>query len=169
MKTTLLASTLIASSLFLSSAAHAEFKLATVDLNRILNESTMAKEERKTLDAMSKQAKTKLEAKKTEIAGMEKQIRDKKLSDDSKEVKQINEEIKNFNILVKTSEDEVKTEFLKVNKVLTEKALKLVNEYAAKKDLDLVMDRSERTRGPVLFGDPGVDITNEILKQMDQR
>lgn len=128
----------------------------------------MAKEQRKTLDAMSKEAKTKIEAKKQEIGGMEKKIREKKLADDSKEVQEINEEIKKFNMLVKSSEDEVKGEFLKINKVLTEKALKLVNEYAAKKDLDLVMDRSEKNRGPVLFGDPGVDITNEIIKQMDQ-
>ncbi len=128
----------------------------------------MAKEQRKTLDALSKQAKSKIEAKKQSIGSMEKQIKDKKLTDDSKEVQEINNEIKNFNRLVKESEDEVKTEFLKINKVLTEKALKLINEYAAKKDLDMVMDRSDKNRGPVLFGDPGVDITNEIIKQMDQ-
>ncbi len=148
--------------------AQAEYKIVTVDLNRILNESSTAKEQRKSLDAMSTQAKTKIEAKKKTITAMEKNIKEKGLGEDSKEVQEIGNEIKNFNRLVKDSEDEIKKEFLKINKSLTEKALKIINQYAEKKDIDLVIDRSEKSRGPVLFGDPGSDITPEIIKELDK-
>lgn len=169
MKLTLLSSALAAATIFFAhSPAIAEFKVATVDLNRILNESSTAKEERKTLDAMSNQAKTKIEAKKGSITALEKQIKEKGLGEDSKEVQEISGEIKNFNRMVKDAEDEIKKEFLKINKVLTEKALKIIDEYAEKKKLDLVIDRSDKTRGPVLFGDSGADITAEVIKEMDK-
>lgn len=165
-----IASALISAGLFAVTAvdARAEYKIATVDLNRILNESSTAKEQRKTLDSMSNQAKTKIEAKKASITTMEKQIKEKGLGEDSKEVQEIGNEIKNFNRMVKDAEDEIKKEFLKINKSLTEKALKIINQYAEKKDLDLVIDRSDKTRGPVLFGDPGSDITTDIIKEMDK-
>ena len=174
MKTTSLKNTLLILIAFnsitglMATTAQAEFKLATVDLTRILNESTIAKEQRKTLDAMSKQAKTKLESKKQSLTTLEKQIKEKGLNEDSKEVQEFSNEVKNFNRMVKDSEDEIKKEFLKINKTLTERAMKIINEYAEKKNFDLVVDHSEKVRGPVLYGDPGVDITNEVIKVMDQ-
>jgi Skp family chaperone for outer membrane proteins len=157
-------------SVLLISAANAsaEFKMATVDLGRILNESDVAIKERKELDSLSQSAKAKIDAKKQTLSAMDKKIKEKKLTEDSKEVQEFTSEIKEFNTLVKESEDMVKKEFLKINKSLTERALKLIDAYADKKDLDLVVDRSEKSRGPVLYGDPGVDITNDIIKQMDQ-
>ena len=153
--------------LAMSERASAEFRLATVDLNKILNESTSAKEDRKTLDQLTQQTKKKLDAKKLALTELEKKIKEKKLEKDSEEVKAFAEEVQKFNILVKESEEEIKKEFLKFNKSLTEKALKLINNYATKKNLDLVIDHSEKARGPVVFGDPGVDISAEILKEMD--
>ena len=167
MKQTLLSAIAVVA-FFTHSTAVAEFKVATVDLNRILNESSTAKEQRKTLDSMSNQAKTKIEAKKGSITEMEKKIKEKGLGEDSKEVQEITGEIKNFNRMVKDAEDEIKKEFLKINKVLTEKALKIIDAYAEKKNLDLVIDRSDKTRGPVLFGSSGADITAEIIKEMDK-
>ena len=158
---------LIAIILCLSQSVLAEFKLATVDLNRILNESAAAKEERKALDLLTQQTKKKLDGKKQSITAMEKQIKEKGLKEDSKEVQDFGNEVKNFNRLVKDSEEEIKKEFLKINKSLTEKALKIINNYAAKKSLDLVIDRSDKVRGPVLFGDPGVDISTDVIKEMD--
>jgi len=150
-----------------SESVQAEFKLATVDLNRILNESVVAKEERKTLDSMTQATKKKLDTKKQSITVLEKQIKEKGLGEETKEVQEFGKEVKNFNRLVKDSEEEIKKEFLKVNKILTEKALKIINAFADKKNLDLVIDRSDKARGPVLFGDPSVDITNEVIKEMD--
>lgn len=164
----LLTSLLVSGLLYRTESAHAEFKLATVDLNRILNESAVAKEERKTLDSLTQATKKKLDTKKVSLSALEKQIKEKGLGEESKEVQTFGNDVKNFNRLVKDSEEEIKREFLKVNKALTEKALKIINAYADKKKLDLVIDRSDKARGPVLFGDPAVDITNDIIKEMDQ-
>jgi Skp family chaperone for outer membrane proteins len=54
---------------------------------------------------------------------------------------------------------------MKVNKELTDKVLARVESYAKANDYDLVFDKSERFRGPVLFGSEAVDITDEILQR----
>jgi Skp family chaperone for outer membrane proteins len=148
--------------------ASADFKFATVDLNRVLNESSVAKEQRKGLDALSQQTRKKLESKKSALSAIEKSLKEKGANEESKEVQEFGNEVKSFNRMVKDSEDEIKKEFLKINKTLTERALKVVEQYASKKGIDLVVDRSEKMRGPVLFGDPGVDISAEIIKELDK-
>ena len=75
---------LIAFILCIRESAFADFKLATVDLNRILNESAAAKEERKALDLLTQQTKKKLDGKKQSITAMEKQIKEKGLKEHSK-------------------------------------------------------------------------------------
>jgi Skp family chaperone for outer membrane proteins len=39
-----------------------------------------------------------------------------------------------------------------------------IETYAKANKFDLVIDKSEKYRGPVLFGSPSADITEEILK-----
>jgi Skp family chaperone for outer membrane proteins len=53
---------------------------------------------------------------------------------------------------------------MKVNKELTDKVLTRIEAYAKSNDYDLVFEKSERFRGPVLFGSDSVDITDQILK-----
>jgi outer membrane protein len=148
-------------------AAQAEFKLAVVDLNRVLNETNSSKDKRKSLDEISQQAKKKIETKKQGIAQHEKKVKESGAGADSKEAQSLNSEIREFNRFVKDTEEEIKREFLKINKELTERAMQSVKKYAQGKDLDLVVDRSERGRGPILFGSATIDITDDIIKIMN--
>lgn len=148
-------------------AALAEFKLAVVDLNRVLNESTESKDSRKSLDDLSQKARKKIDAKKVSVAALEKKVKEGRFAEDSKEVQSFNTEARDFNRLIKDSEEEVKREFLKINKELTEKAVRTVKSYAKNKGLDLVVDRSEKNRGPILFGSEGIDITDDIISLMN--
>ncbi len=165
---TALLSACMTASIFTGVAADAaaEFRLATVDLNKVLNESTQAKEKRKSLDVISTQARKKIEAKKQGVLQLEKKVKEGKLGEDSKEYQAYSSEMKNLNRLVKDSEEEIKGEFLKINKTLTDDAVKLVQQYAQDKKIDLVIDRSERVSGPVIFGSNTVDITDSIIAQM---
>jgi Skp family chaperone for outer membrane proteins len=56
---------------------------------------------------------------------------------------------------------------MKLNKSLTDKALALINDYAKDKKIDMVIDKGEKVRGPVLFGDPTLDITDDIVQAMN--
>ena len=74
-----------------------------------------------------------------------------------------------FRSCVRTlSAHDLQQQFLKTNKDLTDKTVKLVEEYAKKNKVDLVLDKSDKLRGPVLFRTPSVDITDEIVKQINE-
>lgn len=160
----------ILAALFLTFGAReaaAEFRLATVDLNRVMNESAGSKDQRKALDELSAQAKKKIQAKQSSLSAMEKKLKDSNATEDSKEARQFKTEVRDFNLFVKDTEDDFKREFMKINKVLTEKAVSAVREYAKAEKIDLVVDRSEQVKGPVLFGNPSVDITEAIIKKLN--
>lgn len=150
------------------SRAIAEFKFATVDINKIINESKDAAGKRKSLEELSQNAKKKIDTKKTALLAMEKKLQESNPSEDSKEVEKYRNEVRNFNRMVKDTEDDLKKEFLKVNQSLTEKTVTVVRQYAKANQIDLVVDHSEKVRGPVLFGSTSVDITDEIIKQINK-
>ena len=56
--------------------------------------------------------------------------------------------------------------FLKVNKEITDKVMSKIETYAKANSYDLVIDKSDKYRGPILFGAPSADITNEIIKTL---
>jgi Skp family chaperone for outer membrane proteins len=43
-----------------------------------------------------------------------------------------------------------------------------VQKYALSNKIDLVLDRGQAVRGPVLYAGPVFDITDEIVKVMNQ-
>ena len=148
--------------------ASAEVKIVTVDVSRILNESKEAKIKRSELDTVNLDAKKKIESRKAVLKSLEDKLKEKKLSEDSKEVENFKSQAREFERLVKDTQDDLKEKFLKTNKVLTEKALNLIKDFAEAKKIDLVLDKSQAQRGPVLFGSPDSDITNEIILKMNQ-
>ena len=48
----------------------------------------------------------------------------------------------------------------------SEAAKSKIEAYAKTNNYDLVIDKSEKYRGPVLFGKPSADITDQILEAM---
>ncbi|MBX7136566.1 MAG: OmpH family outer membrane protein [Oligoflexia bacterium] len=142
----------------------AEYKIATIDINRVINETAESKTLKAEIDGKVLAAKKKVEAKKQALKTLEEKLKANRVSEDSKEAESYREQAKELSRLVKDSDEEIRKEILKSNKILTEKALKLVNDYATKNDLSLVLEKSEQPRGPVLFGNPGADVTDEVLK-----
>ncbi len=149
-------------------AASAEFKVATVDVGRVLNESKGSKEMRKKLDDMSLKAKKEIEAKRNSLKATEDKLKAAKVAEDSREAEAFRDDARAFARFVKDTEEDMKREFLKVNKDLTERALAAIKRYAETNKIDLVLDKSEQARGPVLFGDKAADITPAIIADVSK-
>lgn len=163
-----LALTLAATTIAAPSVAQAEFKIATVDVNKILNESTAAKAKRKDLDERAGAARKKLEEKGKSLKERKDKLELAKDKADPKEVEKFRADARDFERTVKDTDEDLKKEFLKFNRELADKAVKLINEYAKKNQIDLVLDKSQGSRGPVLFGQPSFDITNDITQEMNK-
>jgi Skp family chaperone for outer membrane proteins len=151
-----------------SSVLIAETKIATVDVSRVLNESKEAKTKRAELDALGMEAKRKVENKKKVLKDMETKLKESKVSEDSKEFENFKNQARDLSRYVKDTEEDLKEKFLKSNKALTEKTLGIIKEYAENNKIDLVLDKSQAQRGPVLYGIQGVDITDDIVAQVNK-
>lgn len=150
----------------LASVASAEYRVATVDINRVINEAPESQGIRKALDSKALEAKKKVETKRNALKALEEKLKNAGVKEDSAEAEKFRTNAREYTRLVKDSEEELRREFAKSNKTLTLKALKAVESYAAQKKIDLVLDKSQDVRSLVLFGSAGSDITDEIIKQM---
>lgn len=148
--------------------AKSDAKIATVDVSKVLNDSDEGKEHRAKLDALSAAAKKKLETKRAALKSLEEKLRASNATEDSPGAKDFRNQARDFSRMVKDSEDEVRQEFVKVNKKLTEKVLKIIKQYAEENEIDLILDKGVQERTLVLFGAPQADITSQIVARMNK-
>lgn len=139
-------------------------EVATVDIFRILNELGESKAAKGKLEKVSQSAKATVQQKQIALKKLEEKITAKKLEEDSPEVEEFREKALELKRFVRDTDEDIKREFLKVNKELSERALQAIKKYAEKHNIDLVLDMSEARQGPILFRDKSFDITDEILK-----
>jgi outer membrane protein len=152
----------------LANVAAAEQKIAVVDMARIMNESKEAQTKRAELDSVATDAKKKLDTKRDALKKMEEQLQAKKVSEDSPEVEKFRAQARDFARMVKDADEDIKTKYLKVNKALLDKAQTVIEKYAKEQKIDLILDRSEKVRGPIMFASKTQDITDEIAKLMNK-
>jgi len=147
-----------------ASPALSEVRIATVDVGRIINEAPDAQKRKKELDAASEDAKKKLEAKGKDLQALKTKLEEQKVSADSKEAESFRNQARDFERLRSDMKAELEKKYMKINKELTDKVMGQIKTYAKANKFDLVIDKSEKYRGPVLFGSQSADITDEILK-----
>lgn len=145
-----------------------EIKIATVDIDRLINESKFAAEKRKTLDAITKKKKAEVDAKRTALKTKEEALKKAKVSEDSKEADQFRSEARDLARLVKDSEDAIKNEYVKTTKELMKVVMAKVEGYAKANQIGLVLEKSDRRGGNVLYGQREMDITEPVLKLVNQ-
>jgi len=151
-----------------SARANADYKIVTVDVNRVINESREAKAKRAELDGLYSKTKEKLEGRRKGLEEADKKLKAGIIKADSKEAEKFRTDAREFTRLTRDSEEDLRKEFLKLNKTLTEKALKTIREYAQANKIDLVLDKAADGHGPVLVGSPSADITDEIVVQINK-
>lgn len=142
-------------------------RLATVDVHRILNDLRESQDKRKELDQLSLKAKKDIMKRRDDLKALEEKIKSKKLGSDSPEVDKFRNEARELQRYVRDTEEDFKRRYLKINKALTDKVISAISSYAKNNHIDLVLDKSQAVRGPVLFGDPGTDITESVIKSMN--
>ncbi|MFO0415657.1 MAG: OmpH family outer membrane protein [Pseudomonadota bacterium] len=166
MKKTSISMICVAAALSLTNLAHAEVKIATVDVARIMNEAPGSKEKKKQLDAASEEAKNKLETKGKALQALKTKLEGQKVAANSKEAEGFRNQAREFEQLRAEAKADLEKQYLKVNKELSDKVMGKIEAYAKANSYDLVIDKSEKFRGPVLYGKSSADITEDILDQM---
>ena len=144
----------------------ADVRIATVDVARIINEAPDAKSKKKELDAASEDAKKKLEARGKDLQALKSKLESQKVAAESKEAEAFREKARDFERMRADMKADLEKKYMKVNKELSEKVMSKIESYAKANNYDLVIDKSEKYRGPVLFGKSSADITDDILGDM---
>jgi Skp family chaperone for outer membrane proteins len=147
-----------------ASVSNAEVKIATVDVSRIVNDNPEALAKKKDLDTFSEETKKKLEAKGKELQAQKKKLEDAKVSAESKEAENFRNQVRDFERMRGDAKADLEKRYMKVNKELTEKVYSQIEKYAKANNYDLIIDKSDKYRGPILYGDTAVDVTDEVLK-----
>lgn len=144
--------------------AHGEVKIGTVDVARIVNDSPEAVAKKKELDSFSEETKKKIEAKGKELQALKTKLENSKAAADSKEAESFRNQVRDFERLRGDAKAELEKRYLKVNKELTDKVYIQIEKFAKANNYDLIIDKSDRYRGPILFGSSSADVTEELIK-----
>lgn len=144
-----------------------ELKIATVNIDRVLNESSTAKAKRKFLDKLSLDAKKKVSDRRTALKKLQERVEE---SGDakSKDADRLRSDAKDFARYVRDTEDSLRREFAKSNKEIMDKALSVIDKYAKANSIDLILADSEAAKGPLLFSDASTDITDAIISNLEK-
>lgn len=155
----------IATALLVSTPfAHGEVKIGTVDVSKIVNDSPEAVAKKKELDAFSEDTKKKIDAKGKELQELRAKLESSKVAADSKEAENFRNQVRDFERMRGDAKADLEKRYLKVNKELTDKVYAQIEKYAKANNYDLIIDKSDRYRGPVLFGASSADVTEDLLK-----
>lgn len=156
--------TLVGAGALSADCAHADVRIATVDVARLINEAPDAMAKKKELDSASEEAKKKLETKGRDLQALKTKLEAQKVAADSKEAESFRNQAKDFERLRADMKADLEKKYMKINKELTDRILGKVESYAKANKYDIVIDKSEKYRGPVLFGADSVDITDALMK-----
>jgi outer membrane protein len=162
-------SVLLAALLVFTTPAQAEFKLATVDINRVLNESKEAKVKRAEFEKKAGEVKKKIDGRKATLMELEKKVKAQgESAQEGEEIEKLRSQARDLERYMRDNDEDLKREFMKLNKTLTDKALKSVEDYAKANQIDLVVDRNEKGRSAVLYGETNLDITEAVIAGLNK-
>ncbi len=145
----------------------AEVKVATVDVNRIMNELPEAKSKKKEIDEKSASVRKKIEAQRALLTEQEKHLKGQKASDSSPDAEKFRNDARSYERLIRDSDEDLRKDFLKLNKDLADKVLKVIRAYAQERKIDLILDKNEKGSSSVIYGESSADITEDIIKQLN--
>jgi len=148
----------------LTPIALAEVRIATVDISKIVNDSPEAVAKKKDLENYSNDLKKKIEAKGKELQELKESLEEKKVKVDSKEAEEFRNKVRDFERMRGDAKTDLEKRYMKINKELTDKVYGQIEKFAKANNYDLIIDKSDKFRGPILFGADSTDVTAQILK-----
>jgi outer membrane protein len=161
---------LLVAALMIAGSAWAEgFKVAVIDVNKILNESAAGKAAKKKIEDRYEELKKKIEEKQEEAKKIKDEIDKQKILLGKEKLKEkedtLNGKVAELRQLTQEGEKEMQTR----QGELTREVLKIVEtqleKMVASEKIDLVLDR---TQGGVVHFNPVLDITDRVLEMVNK-
>jgi len=152
-------------------AAQAPVKIATVQVQSAIVQTKEGQKAAQDLQAKFIPRRTELEKRQTDITAIQGQMRAGSATmSDAAKAKLQRDYDNNSKELKRATDDfdaEVAQEEGRIMNDLGQKILEVISKYSAQNSIALVVDVSNQ-QSPVLWADPSIDITNEIIKLYDQ-
>jgi len=168
-KTLRMAAVFAAAVMFAGAAWAQGPKVAVIDVNKILNESTAGKAAKQRIEARFEELKKKVEDKQEEARKAKEEIDKQKILLGKEKLKEkedaLNGKIAELRQLTQEAEKEMQTR----QGEQTREVLKIVEaqleKIVAAEKIDLVLDR---TQGGVIHFSPAMDITDKVLEMVNK-
>ncbi len=151
-----------------TSMAHAEFKLAVVNMQKAIQASTAGKKAKAELEGDFEKKKKELQKKEADLKKMGEDLERKKsvLSEDVLQKKQMEfqEEMMKFRETVGKNQVEIQKKEQDLTSPIIEKMRKIVDRIAKEKGYSVVLENS----AAVLYAEASHDLTDEVTKAFEK-
>ena len=142
--------------------------IAVVDLKKILDESKAAKTAQKEIADIKTKYMNEIKAEDKKLVDSRKSILNqrKALSEAAfnKRVAEFEKKIREERTKAAKKQKVIEEAFVKSLQLIKDETVKIVNDIAKEKELDLVIPTAQ-----VLYTKPGIDITADVLNRLDRR
>lgn len=148
-----------------------EFKLATVDLQRALNECDAGKKAKEDFKAQVDKLQADLNKQKTDIEKIKEEVEKKGMVLKEEERKNIERDyqkkLRDFQRTYKDSQAELQQRDNELTSEILRDLQEVIAEYGAKQSYTLVLEASNT--GAVLYGARSIDITDSIIQEYNAK
>jgi len=161
---------ILAAAVLAAGAADAQgIKIAVVDVNKILNESSVGKVAKKKIEARYEELKKKIDEKQEEAKKLKDEIDKQKILLGKEKLKEKEESLSAKVSELRKMTEEAEKEMQARQGEQTREVLKIIeatlDKMVAAEKIDLVLDR---TQGGVVHFNPVMDITDRVLEQVNK-
>ncbi|HSD11107.1 MAG TPA: OmpH family outer membrane protein [Candidatus Binatia bacterium] len=148
-----------------------EFKLATVDLQRALNECDAGKKAKEDFKTQVDKLQAELNKQKTEIEKIKEDVEKKGMVLKDEERKNIERDyqkrLREFQRTYKDSQAELQQRDNELTTEILRQLQEVIAEYGAKQSFTLVLEASNT--GAVLYNSRSVDITDQVIQEFNSK
>lgn len=145
------------------SNVYAEYKVAIVDLNRVVNSTTEAKIKREELEKLSDAAKKDYEKRAEKVKKLEQEYI--KTNDKNKGL-ELEKASRDLRLFADDSKSSLQKKFKDTNEILIKKVVDVIREYAEDNDIDLVLDKNSLVLGVVVYNENAIDVTEDLIRKV---
>lgn len=143
-----------------------EYVIKTVDMAKLMKASKVAKEKLPALEAKSQKHEQEFKAQRDSIKALEKKLLEKNVSSDSKEADELRAKARDFERKLKDSQEEMQKQYAQISREALKQAQDAVTKYAQNNKVSLVLEKGSKGASPVLYGEEGADITDQIISTL---
>ncbi|RMD86548.1 MAG: OmpH family outer membrane protein [Candidatus Dadabacteria bacterium] len=143
--------------------SHADYVIATVNMDKILNETKAAEKKKEELARLKEEKKKAIEKEKKALISMKKKLAEQKLPEDSPEVIDYKARAKDLARLAKDAEEELRRQYLRSTRELLQKARIAIKKYAKENGINLVLEQGGAEKSSVVYSSNALDITDKII------